>query len=137
MQLLEHLNTKLASQSCGQEEHLVISIFCLILHQSTNQVLKEASKVILLSNSLVTAAGSLIQTACAKGPALVDYDEETTLGESLIFVLLLYIFSLKRSVTLYLSLKLTAANPSNDIFSQLACYFTGIHRLAGFPSVIQ
>nr|XP_010929840.1 protein PRD1 [Elaeis guineensis] len=95
VKLLEHLNTRLPSQSCGQEEHLIISIFCLILHQSTNQVLKEASKVILLNNSLVTAAGSLIQTACAKGPALVDYDAETTLGKSLIFVLLLYFFSLK------------------------------------------
>nr|CAD1820331.1 unnamed protein product [Ananas comosus var. bracteatus] len=93
--LLEHLKPKSASQSCGQEEYLVIAILCIVLRFSTNQVLIEPAKAILFSNSLVSSVEKVVQTACTKGPALSKHEEDTTLGESLIFVLLLNLFALK------------------------------------------
>ncbi|KAL0920940.1 hypothetical protein M5K25_007959 [Dendrobium thyrsiflorum] len=94
VKLLEYVNPKLASQLWGQEELLVISIFCLILHHSRNQVLEEASKAILLNGALASAVENIVQTSIAKGPALVDHDEEMETGECLPFLLLLYFFSL-------------------------------------------
>ncbi|KAF8402165.1 hypothetical protein HHK36_013117 [Tetracentron sinense] len=56
----------------------------------------KASKAILLNTSLVCTTNNTIHAACLKGPALADHDEETNTGEILIFVLLLYFFSLRR-----------------------------------------
>ncbi|XP_072961371.1 protein PUTATIVE RECOMBINATION INITIATION DEFECT 1 isoform X2 [Typha angustifolia] len=95
VEFLEYLNPKLASQSCSQEDNVILGIFCLILHHSTNKVLQEAAKAIILSSPLVSLMDSVVQTACSKGPALVEHDEETALGESLVFVLLLSFFSLE------------------------------------------
>ncbi|XP_073007559.1 protein PUTATIVE RECOMBINATION INITIATION DEFECT 1 isoform X2 [Typha latifolia] len=95
VEFLEYLNPKLASQSCSQEDNVILGIFCLILHHSTNKVLQEAAKAITLSSPLVSLMDSVVQTACSKGPALVEHDEETALGESLVFVLLLSFFSLE------------------------------------------
>ncbi|XP_065041354.1 protein PUTATIVE RECOMBINATION INITIATION DEFECT 1-like [Musa acuminata AAA Group] len=98
LKLLEHLRPKLVHYSFGQEEHLILAIFSLILHYSTRQVLQEASKAILLDKSLASAVEKVVQTACEKGPALNAYDEETPIGETLIFLLLLYVFSLRRKL---------------------------------------
>lgn len=80
----------------SEEGLRVIAIFSLILHQSTNEVLVEASKTIVFNTSLVSMINSMIHAACSKGPALFDYDEGTSTGENLIVVLLLYYFSLRR-----------------------------------------
>lgn len=88
----------LADDECSPEAHLMIGILCLVLHHSTNpaQALGEASKAILLNTALISAVDQKIQAACSKGPALVNHDEQTSFGESLLLVLLLYFFSLKR-----------------------------------------
>lgn len=85
---------------CGwtHESLLIISTLSLILHHSTNNALIEASKYIVLSTSLMSTVNSTIDAACLKGPALTDYDEGASTGEYLIFVLLLYYFSIRRSV---------------------------------------
>lgn len=100
LQLLEFLNAKLASNSCGEEGSLIIGILCLILRHSTNHVLKEASMAILTCKSLVSTVDAIIQRVCTKGPSIVD-QEEAGPGECLIFILLLYFFSLKRLVLLH------------------------------------
>lgn len=99
-QLLEHLKPKLTSSTFGQEEIRIIAIFSLILHYSTRQILVEASKAILLDKSLASALEKIVQASCGKGPTLVCCDEDTPAGETLIFVLLLYFFSLRRLVVL-------------------------------------
>lgn len=78
------------------ESLIVIGILSLILHHSTNNALVEASKTIVLNTSLVSTINSTIDTACSRGPALIDYDEGASTEESLIFVLLLYYFYLRR-----------------------------------------
>lgn len=75
---------------------LVINILTLVLHHSTNHVLEEASKAINLNTSLISIVNSTIDDACSQGPALTDCDEETSTRESLIVILLLYYFSLRR-----------------------------------------
>ncbi|XP_068665865.1 protein PUTATIVE RECOMBINATION INITIATION DEFECT 1 [Aristolochia californica] len=95
IQLLNLLTPELAADTCHQEEYLLMSILSLILHHSTKQSLKEASSAILLSNALIAAVKNIIQTACAKGSALADHNEETSCGETIIYVLLIYFFSLK------------------------------------------
>ncbi|XP_020571379.1 protein PRD1 [Phalaenopsis equestris] len=92
MKLLEFVNPKLASHLWGQEELLVISIFCLILHHSRYQVLEETSKAILLNGALASAVKNIVQTSIAKGPALENHDEEMETGQCLLFILLLYFF---------------------------------------------
>lgn len=86
--------------SWTHESLLIISILSLILHHSTNKALIEASKYIVLNNSLVSTVNSTIDAACLKGPAMTDYDEEASTGEYeyeyLIFVLLLNYFSIRR-----------------------------------------
>ncbi|XP_073277139.1 protein PUTATIVE RECOMBINATION INITIATION DEFECT 1 isoform X1 [Primulina huaijiensis] len=74
---------------------LTISILSLILHHSSNQVLTEATKTIILSAPLVSTVNITISEACSKGPALLDHDEGTNTGEVLILVLLLLFFSLR------------------------------------------
>ncbi|OVA12984.1 hypothetical protein BVC80_1157g24 [Macleaya cordata] len=93
--LLEVSTPTLVADTCKQEGLLVIGLLSLVLHQSTNQAFKEASKAILLNTSLISAINNVVHAACSKGPALIDHDENTASGETLIFVLLLYYFSLR------------------------------------------
>ncbi|RZC62079.1 hypothetical protein C5167_023854 [Papaver somniferum] len=93
--LLEVLIPTLAEGTCKQEGLLVIGILSQVLHLSTMEAFKEASLAILVNTPLISAVDNIIYTACSKGPALVDHDESTGIGETLIFVLLLYLCSLK------------------------------------------
>ncbi|KAB1213495.1 Protein PRD1 [Morella rubra] len=95
MKLMEHFEPPVAADSWNHESLLVIGILSLVLHHSTNGVLVEASKSILFKTSLISAINSTISAATLKGPALVDHDEGTSLGQSLIFVLLLNYFSFR------------------------------------------
>ncbi|XP_040996835.1 protein PUTATIVE RECOMBINATION INITIATION DEFECT 1 isoform X3 [Juglans microcarpa x Juglans regia] len=95
MKLMENLDTSEAADRWNQESLVVIGVLSLVLHHSTNEVLLEASKAILFNTSLVSTINSIIDAAHLKGPALVDHDEGTGIGESLIFVLLLNYFSLR------------------------------------------
>lgn len=97
---MENLDTSEAADRWNQGSLVVIGVLSLVLHHSTNEVLLEASKAILFNTSLVSAINSIIDAAHLKGPALVDHDEGTGIGESLIYVLLLNYFSLRRSVPL-------------------------------------
>lgn len=98
---MEHFEPPVAADSWNHESLLVIGILSLVLHHSTNGVLVEASKSILFKTSLISAINSTISAAILKGPALVDHDEGTSLGQSLIFVLLLNYFSLRRLAPLF------------------------------------
>lgn len=85
--------------SFNQEEVLILGILCLILHHSTYGVLIEPSKVILLNIPLASMMYSIIHKACSSGPTLFDDDDErTNCGSTLLHVILLLYFSIKRSV---------------------------------------
>ncbi|XP_002516401.2 protein PUTATIVE RECOMBINATION INITIATION DEFECT 1 [Ricinus communis] len=89
------LTLSMAEKSWSAEGLQIIAIFSFILHQSTSNVLLGASKAIIFSSSLASVINSMIHEACSKGPSLFDYNEGTSIGEALIFVLLLYYFSLR------------------------------------------
>ncbi|KAI3996709.1 hypothetical protein MKX01_041009 [Papaver californicum] len=93
--LLEVLTPTMAEGTCKEEGLLVTGILSLVLHLSTMEAFKEASLAILVNTSLISAINNIVYTACSKGPALVDHDENTVIGETLIFVLLLYLCALK------------------------------------------
>ncbi|KAK2641672.1 hypothetical protein Ddye_023435 [Dipteronia dyeriana] len=95
MKLIDYLISMVAVCGWTHESLLVINIFSLILHHSANKVLLEASKAIVLNASLVSTINRTIDEACSKGPALIDCDEGTSTGETLIFLLLLHYFSLR------------------------------------------
>ncbi|KAJ4791004.1 Protein PRD1 [Rhynchospora pubera] len=95
LKLLKKLENLRDSQLLVQQENILLGIFCLILHYSTRQVLQESSKAVILNGSLISLMDRVVQEACAKGPALSEHSEETPLGESLVFVLLLSFFSLR------------------------------------------
>ncbi|XP_077226996.1 putative recombination initiation defect 1 [Tasmannia lanceolata] len=95
MKLLEVLIAALDANTSNKVGNLIMSIFSLILHHSTNHALPEPSKAILLNTSLVSAIDTIIHATCAKGPALADHDEETSTGETIIFVLILNFFSIR------------------------------------------
>lgn len=95
---MDFFNPSEAADRWNHESLLVIGICSLILYHSTNKVLVEAAKTIISNTSLVSAINSKICAANFKGPALVDHDEGTSIGEILIFLLLLNYFSLRRSV---------------------------------------
>lgn len=76
----------------------VLGILSLILHHSTNKALEEASKFILFNTFIITMVNTVVHAASSKGPALLDCDEETSPGETLISVLLLNYFALRRYV---------------------------------------
>jgi hypothetical protein len=80
----------------SQESLFVIGILSLILHLSTNKVLEETSKPILFNMSIISVVNTIVCAASSKGPALIDDDEGTSTGETLIFVLLLHYFAIKR-----------------------------------------
>ncbi|XP_020522939.1 protein PRD1 isoform X3 [Amborella trichopoda] len=95
LKVLDFLIPTLATNTCNHEGHLLIAILSLMLYRSTDQVLLEASKAILLNTSLGSALHIIIQAACEKGPALADQDKETSSGETLNSVLLFYFFVLR------------------------------------------
>ncbi|KAL5849112.1 hypothetical protein ACOSQ3_007178 [Xanthoceras sorbifolium] len=95
MKLIDYLISTVAVCGWTHESLLVINILSLILHHSTNKALVEASKAIVFNTSLVSTINSTIYDACSKGPALIDCDEGTSTGETLIFLLILYYFSLR------------------------------------------
>ncbi|KAK7387602.1 hypothetical protein VNO78_28515 [Psophocarpus tetragonolobus] len=79
----------------SDESLFVIGILSLILHHSTNKALLETSKLILFNTSIISMVNAVVCAASSKGPALVDHDERTSTGETLIFVLLLHYFAVK------------------------------------------
>lgn len=95
LQLIDYLTYSAAKDSCSQQSLVVVGILALVLHHSTNQVLIEASKVILFSNLLASVLNKTVSEACLRGPALTDQDEETRTGETLLFLLLLVFFSFR------------------------------------------
>lgn len=95
IKLIDYLTYSAAKDSWSQQSLVVVGILVLVLHHSTNQVLIEASKVILLSNLLASVLNKTITEACPRGPALTDQDEETRTGEILLFLLLLMFFSFR------------------------------------------
>ena len=80
----------------SNESLFVIGILSLILHLSTKKTLEETSKAVLLNTSIISMVNTPQSAASLKGPALVDLDEGTSTGETLIFVLLLHYFAVKR-----------------------------------------
>uniref|UniRef100_A0A0A9DNG8 Uncharacterized protein n=1 Tax=Arundo donax TaxID=35708 RepID=A0A0A9DNG8_ARUDO len=70
-------------------------MLCLILHHSANKVLIEPAKAIILNSSLVSLTDAVVHEACAKGPSLFQYNQETAFGEFMIYILLLVFFSLR------------------------------------------
>ncbi|KAF5950529.1 hypothetical protein HYC85_012522 [Camellia sinensis] len=95
MKLMDYLVPSVAADRWTEECLIIIGIFSLILNHSTKQALVETSKTILLSTPLVSIINNTIHVACSKGPALIDHDEGTETGETLLFVLLLHFFSLR------------------------------------------
>ncbi|KAL2332631.1 hypothetical protein Fmac_013844 [Flemingia macrophylla] len=79
----------------NEESLFVIGIISLILHLSTTKALEEASKAILFNTSIISIVNTVVCASSSKGPALVDHDEGTGTGETLIFVLLLDYFAVK------------------------------------------
>lgn len=80
----------------SHESLFVIGILSLILHLSTNEALEDPSKSILFNTCIISVVNTVVCAASSKGPALSDHDEGTSTGETLIFVLLLNYFAVKR-----------------------------------------
>ncbi|XP_059632085.1 protein PUTATIVE RECOMBINATION INITIATION DEFECT 1 [Cornus florida] len=140
MKLMDYLSPTVAADTWTEEALVVVGILSLILYHSTNQALVEASKTILLSSPLISAVNNAIHVACSKGPALVDHDEETKTGETLIFVLLLHFFSL-RSVHAILPGSLDWQNYFDQANGKQPLSFISIHyhdlcRLVHFGSPV-
>ncbi|KAE8769016.1 protein PRD1 [Hordeum vulgare] len=95
MKLLEYFNSSLDYTSSDQEQKILIGIFCLILHHSASKVLIEPAKAIILNKPLVSLTDGIIQEACAKGPSLLQYNQETDFGGFMILILQLVFFSLR------------------------------------------
>ncbi|VAH31500.1 unnamed protein product [Triticum turgidum subsp. durum] len=95
MKLLEYFNSSLDYTSSDQEQKILIGIFCLILHHSASKVLIEPAKAIILNKPLVSLTDGIIQEACAKGPSLLQYNQETDFGGFMILILQLMFFSLR------------------------------------------
>ncbi|TYI38348.1 hypothetical protein ES332_A02G020300v1 [Gossypium tomentosum] len=79
----------------NHEGLLLVGILSLILHNSSSHALIEASKSIIFNASLISTINSTVQVVSSKGPALIEHDEGTSSGENLIFLLLLYYFTLR------------------------------------------
>ncbi|KAK3034161.1 hypothetical protein RJ639_034657 [Escallonia herrerae] len=95
IKLMDYLIHTVAIDGWTQECLIVLGILSLILQHSSSEVLVEASKTILLSDPLVSVINNTIYEACSKGPALADCNVGTKTRECLIFVLLLYYYSLR------------------------------------------
>ncbi|CAH9090359.1 unnamed protein product [Cuscuta europaea] len=95
VKLLDFLIPSVTADGWSMETLIIIGIFSMILHHSINQKLVEASKSILLSAPLVQMLSNTITEACCKGPALLDHDQATEIGEVLISVLALLFFAFR------------------------------------------
>ncbi|KAL1350072.1 hypothetical protein HN51_026526 [Arachis hypogaea] len=95
MKMMEYFIPPENSDVLSNESLFVIGILSLILHLSTSKALEEASKTILFNTSIISAVNTAVCAAASKGPALVDHDEGTSIGETLIFVLLLHYFAIR------------------------------------------
>ncbi|XP_004298232.1 PREDICTED: protein PRD1-like [Fragaria vesca subsp. vesca] len=139
VKLINSITTK-AADMWNHECLLVIGILCLILHHSANAVLTEASKTIIFSSSLVSTTNSVVHAACLKGPALVDHDEGTGSGETLIFLLLLNYFTLRSShiVVPWIMDWKVFLDPSGRVqsFSFVGIYCHDLCRLMHFGSPV-
>ncbi|KAK6266107.1 hypothetical protein QUC31_016944 [Theobroma cacao] len=93
--LIDSLIPAVKKHGWNQEGLLLVGILSLILHHSSNKVLIEASKSLICNASLISTINSTVQAVSGRGPALIEYDEGTSSGENLIFLLLLYYFSLR------------------------------------------
>ncbi|OMO55503.1 Armadillo-type [Corchorus olitorius] len=93
--LIDCLLPAVRNYGWNHEGLLSVGILSLILHHSSNKVLVEASKSIIFNASLISTIKNTVQALSSKGPALIEYDEETSSGQILIFLLLLYYFSLR------------------------------------------
>ncbi|KAK6255277.1 hypothetical protein QQP08_013866 [Theobroma cacao] len=93
--LIDSLIPAVKKHGWNQEGLLLVGILSLILHHSSNKVLIEASKSIICNASLISTINSTVQAVSGRGPALIEYDEGTSSEENLIFLLLLYYFSLR------------------------------------------
>ena len=96
MQMMEYSIPPKKADVLSHESLFVIGILSLILHLSTSKALEEASKTILFNTCIISLVNTVVCAASSKGPALVDHDEGTSTGETLIFVLLLHYFAIKR-----------------------------------------
>ncbi|KAL1358218.1 hypothetical protein AAHE18_04G017500 [Arachis hypogaea] len=95
MKMMEYSIPAENSDVLSNESLFVIGILSLILHLSTSKALEEASKTILFNTSIISVVNTAVCAAATKGPALVDHDEGTSTGETLIFVLLLHYFAIR------------------------------------------
>ncbi|WCJ27535.1 Protein PUTATIVE RECOMBINATION INITIATION DEFECT 1 [Euphorbia peplus] len=95
VKLIDCLTFTTEEKTWSVEGLRAVAIFCLILHQSSHNVLLGASKAIVCNPSLASMINSAIHEACSMGPALSDCNEGTSIGGTLIFALLLYYFSLR------------------------------------------
>ncbi|XVE81218.1 hypothetical protein DITRI_Ditri15bG0045200 [Diplodiscus trichospermus] len=93
--LIDCLIPAVKQHGWSHEVFLLVGILSLILHHSSNKVLIEASKSITFNASLISTVNCTVQAVSSKGPALIEYDEGTSSGKELIFLLLLYYFSLR------------------------------------------
>lgn len=99
LKLLDWISPTEVKDRWTSENLLVVAILSLILHHSTNGRLIEASKSVLFHTPVASATKSVLHEACSKGPALVDDHEGTNRGKTIILVLFLVYFSMRRSVS--------------------------------------
>ncbi|KAK7306414.1 hypothetical protein VNO77_44353 [Canavalia gladiata] len=128
MKMMEYSIPPKEAEILSHESLFVIGILSLILHLSTNKALEETSKAILFNTCIISVVNAVVCAASSKGPALVDHDEGTSTGETLIFVLLLHYFAVK---SLYVILPgfvdwqnfLGSTNPSEPLaFIGIRCH---------------
>lgn len=96
MQMMEYSFSPQNADTLSHEILFVIGILSLILHLSINKALEEASKQILFNTSIISVVNTIVCAASSEGPALIDHDEGTNTTKTLIFVLLLDYFAIKR-----------------------------------------
>ncbi|XP_027337587.1 protein PRD1 [Abrus precatorius] len=100
MKMMEYSISSKGAEIISHESLFVIGILSLILHLSTNKALEETSKAILFNTCIISMVNTVVCAASSKGPALVDHDEGTSTGETLMFVLLLHYFAIKSLYTI-------------------------------------
>ncbi|KAL1299582.1 protein PRD1-like isoform X2 [Arachis ipaensis] len=110
MKMMEYFIPPENSDVLSNESLFAIGILSMILHLSTSKALEEASKTILFNTSIISVVNTAVCAAASKGPALVDHDEGTSTGETLIFVLLLHYFAIRR-----------VSNQINNTHEELKC----------------